>query len=100
MHFSDVFPVLLAAGEPGVLSPLRLLAAAEIAFGLGVLLTLAGVHLQWHLPRRQMSLEERKKDGHLTEAGATRWIVWQRYSAPAFTVAGAILMIGGAWGWI
>ena len=70
----------------------------EIVFGAGALLTLIGVMVQWQLPRRRMSMEERKKDGRLTEAQAERRIRMQAWLAPCLTVLGAGLMLSAAWG--
>lgn len=69
-------------------------------FAAGALLTLLGVTVQWQLPRRRMSMEERKKDGRLTEAQAERRIWLQSMMAPWLTIVGAALMVSAAWGWL
>lgn len=68
---------------------------AEIGLLVGVGLTVAGTVMQWQLPRRRMSFEERMKDGKLTEQQAARMIRLHAIIAPLVTIAGAGLMIWG-----
>lgn len=67
--------------------------SAELGFALGAALTVLGTLLQWQLPRRRMSFEERMKDGKLTEAQAARMIRIQAIAAPLVTIAGGALML-------
>jgi len=71
----------------------------EVLFVLGAVFTLVGVMAQWQLPRRRMSMEERNKDGLITEDNARLRIRLNAGLAPSFTIAGAVLMVGATWGW-
>lgn len=80
-----VEPLLIAFTPPPI--------GAEIGFGVGAALTVIGTLLQWQLPRRRMSFEERMKDGKLTEAQAVRMIRLQAIAAPLLTILGGALMV-------
>jgi hypothetical protein len=95
MEFLVTFP---SAAVPPEIFHLHLAVAGleltqEMWLIVGVALTLLGTLLQWQLPRRRMSAEERMKDGDLTEAEAARMIRFHAVLAPALTIAGAALML-------
>ena len=65
----------------------------EAGIGAAILLTLTGMMLHWHLPRHRMSMEERMKDGKMTEDEARRQIRFYSWCAPIATVAGVVVLI-------
>ena len=80
------------------ISPLRAILAQTHIFdqagiGAAILLTLIGMVLHWHLPRHRMSMEERMKDGKMTEEEARRQIRFYGWCAPIATVAGIVVMV-------
>ena len=84
-------------GVADALSPVVLLALSalvwkEIAAGCAVVITLLGVRLCWRAPRYRMSIEERAKDGALTEDEARRKIKFMGWFGPAVTVVGCALL--------
>lgn len=76
------------------------LQSVELGLALGALVTLAGVWLQWQLPRRRMSAEEALKDGKLSEVDANRQIRLHAVAAPTLTVCGALGMLAALLGWL
>ncbi|MBI5768606.1 MAG: hypothetical protein HZA93_12480 [Verrucomicrobia bacterium] len=44
----------------------------ELGLGIAVVLTIIGIAMHWHLPNHRMSMEERAKDGKMTEDEAGR----------------------------
>ena len=65
---------------------------AEAAAIVAVLITLAGVRLCWRAPRYRMSIEERAKDGAISEDQARRKIVFFRWLGPVLAVLGCALL--------
>ena len=65
----------------------------EVGIGAAILLTLLGTALHWHLPRHRMSMEERMKDGKMTEDEARRQIRFYGWCAPIATVVGVVVLI-------
>lgn len=65
----------------------------EAGIGAAILLTLTGMALHWHLPRHRMSMEERMKDGKLTEEEARRQIRFYSWCAPIATVVGVVVLV-------
>ena len=64
-------------------------ASAERAMlAVAVILTLAGMYLNWNAPRLQMSIEERAKDGRISETSARRRIQMYLWSGPIVIVSG------------
>ena len=68
-------------------------AAAEIGFGVAVVLTFSGMVLHWQLPRRRMEMEERMKDGKMTEEQARRHLQIWNWCAPIVTLVGVVLLL-------
>jgi hypothetical protein len=68
-------------------------ASAEVGFGVAVALTFSGMLLHWQLPNRQMTLEERMKDGKVTEEQARRALRIWRVCAPIVTGLGIALLL-------
>lgn len=64
----------------------------ELLAGLAVVITLAGTYLCWHSHRHRMSIEERAKDGKLTEDQARRKIWFMGWFAPTVAIGGCVLM--------
>jgi hypothetical protein len=65
----------------------------EAGIGAAILLTVAGVVLHWHLPRHRMSMEERMKDGKLTEEEARRQLRFYGWCAPLTTLLGVVVLV-------
>jgi hypothetical protein len=65
----------------------------EAGIGAAILLTLTGMALHWHLPRHRMSMEERMKDGKLTEDEARRQIRFYAVCAPTATILGVVVLL-------
>lgn len=84
-------PTLAETELAGLWSPPLL--AAEAGLAVGAILTLLGMFLHWRLTHYRMSAEERIKDGELSEADAARRIRLQAYSAPIFTILGALALV-------
>ncbi len=64
----------------------------EAIFVLAAVITLVGTRLCWSSPRRRMSIEERAKDGELTEDQARWKIQVIGCSGPAVTLLGVALL--------
>jgi hypothetical protein len=65
----------------------------QVGIGAAILLTVTGMILHWHLPRHRMSMEERMKDGKMTEEESRRQIRFYALCAPIATVAGVLVLI-------
>lgn len=65
----------------------------QAGIGAAILLTLTGMALHWHLPRHRMSMEERMKDGKMTEEEARRQMRFYGWCAPIATVAGVVVLV-------
>ncbi len=65
----------------------------ELGLGVAVVLTVVGMGMHWHLPRHRMSLEERAKDGKLTESAAHRRVRLYSICATITTVAGMAVLV-------
>ena len=65
----------------------------EAGIGVAVALTLTGMVLHWHLPRHRMSMEERMKDGKLTEEEAERQLRFYSWCAPIATLLGVAVLV-------
>ena len=87
MIFSALVPHLMAATDTGfeflTSSLLR-----EIILGMGILVTLVGVYHCWHAPSYRMSIEERAKDGKMTDAEAHRSIQRLNWFGPMVVLGG------------
>lgn len=66
----------------------------ELGLAIAMVLTFAGMVLHWQLPRQRMSMEERMKDGKLTEMQARRRLRIFHWCAPAITLMGIFLLLG------
>jgi hypothetical protein len=64
----------------------------DIAAIAAVLLTIWGMRLCWTAPRYRMSLEERAKDGVLSEDQARKRIRVMGWLGPAIAIAGCALL--------
>ena len=64
----------------------------EIAAWAAVAIALIGVRLCWSAPRYRMSIEERAKDGLITEDHARRKIAFMQWFGPAIALAGCGLL--------
>ena len=79
---------------PAAVAALSSLVWKEIIVGCAVVITLLGVRLCWGAPRYRMSMEERAKDGALTEDEARRKIRFMAWFGPAVTILGCALLGG------
>jgi hypothetical protein len=77
-----------------VLSPeLAAMLFDEVAVGAAVVLTSTGMAMSWHLPRHRMSMEERMKDGKMTETEARRQLRFYSWCAPIATLSGVAVLL-------
>lgn len=65
----------------------------EVGIVAAVVLTITGMALHWHLPRHRMSMEERLKDGKMTEAEARRQVRFYSWCAPVATLLGVGVLV-------
>ena len=65
----------------------------ELGLAIAMVLTFAGMVLHWQLPRHRISLEERIKDGELTESQARFRLQVFSWCAPAVTFVGIGLLL-------
>ena len=65
----------------------------EVGIGAAIVLTVTGMALHWHLPRHRMSMEERVKDGKLTDGEARRQLRFYSWCAPIATLLGVALLV-------
>ena len=65
----------------------------EVGIGAAIVLTLAGMAMHWHLPRHRMSMEERMKDGKMTEKEARRQLQFYTWCAPVATLLGVAVLV-------
>jgi hypothetical protein len=56
-------------------------------------ITLAGTALCWSAPTHRMSMEERAKDGRMTEEQARRKIQFRGWCGPVITIVGCVLLV-------
>ena len=64
----------------------------EVLVVTAAVITLVGTRLSWTAPRHRMSIEERTKDGELTEEQARRKIRLSGWSGPALVIVGVALL--------
>ena len=64
----------------------------EIGISAAIVLTVVGMAMHWHLPRHRMSMEERMKDGKMTEAEARRQLRFYSWCAPIATLLGVAVL--------
>lgn len=83
--------ILLAVEEPSPVLGFLSTSSSEIGAAAGVLITLVGVRLCWRAPRYRMSIEERAKDGKVTEQEARRKIAMLAWFGPVIALAGCAL---------
>lgn len=67
--------------------------AQEWMLGIAAVITIVGTALCWHAPHHRMSMEERAKDGRVTEEEARRRILIMRWSGPIVTVFGCGMLL-------
>jgi hypothetical protein len=90
-----VFLSLLESLPPYFFTALALMITAkEIGIGFATVVTLVGVVLCWEAPRHRMLVEERAKDGELTEDQARRRIRGIAWFGPVVAFAGMALLCG------
>lgn len=89
---NPVWPGVADALSPVVVVALSSLVWKEIVVGCAVVITLLGMRLCWGAPRYRMSIEERAKDGALTEDEARRKIKLMAWFGPTVTVIGCLLL--------
>jgi hypothetical protein len=80
-------PTLLASLPPAVLQ--------EVALAIAALVTLLGAWLCWTAPRHRMSVEERAKDGLISEDDARRKMRLRSRLGPALVIVGVLAL-----GWV
>jgi hypothetical protein len=83
-----VFPVALLPAGLVPLAALSPMAQHELWLGGAALVTLLGAKLCWDGPRFRMSMEERVKDGEMSEDRARSRIWLMTWSGPAVTIVG------------
>lgn len=66
--------------------------AQEVTIGIAAAIMLIGTRLCWNAPHYRMSMEERAKDGKLTEMQARRKIQLMDWGGPASIIIGAVLL--------
>ena len=86
LAFIDAFDGVIAA-------QLALKMFDEVGIVAAILLAIAGMVLNWQAPRHRMTLEERVKDGKLTEDEARRQVRFYAWCAPTATTLGVIVML-------
>ena len=68
------------------------ISGTEILAWAAVVMALVGVRLCWGAPRYRMSIEERAKDGHITEDDARRKIAFMLWFGPVVALSGCGLL--------
>ena len=76
---------IFAEGAPRLLD--------EMGVGAAILLTVLGMALHWRLPQQQMAMEERIKDGKITETEARRELQFYARCAPLATLMGVAVLV-------
>ncbi len=66
----------------------------EFGLAIAMVLTFVGMVLHWQVPRQRMAMEERMKDGKMTEMQARRRLKIFNWCAPAVTLTGIALLLG------
>ena len=74
----------LAQSTPKVFSEAGVVAA--------IVLTAIGMILHWYQPQHRMELEEKVKDGKITDDEARRQIIFYNRYAPVATLLGVIVL--------
>ena len=69
---------------------------AELAGLGGSVCSVVAIWMQWNLQYRLSHLEDRYKDGRITNAQLERGMRWARLSPIFFTLLGACLLFGAA----
>ncbi len=64
----------------------------EVGVAAAILLTGLGMALHWHQPHHRIALEERVKDGKLTDEEARRQIMFYNRFAPITTLLGVVVL--------
>jgi len=77
---------------PGIaVAQIMSLQAERMLLAAAVVLTLIGVYLRWNATHYQMSIEERAKDGRISEEQARRRILFSLWCGPLVMMAGFAL---------
>jgi hypothetical protein len=74
------------------------LKSAEIIGLFGLIISLASIWLHWGMQYRLANIEDRQKDGHITEQAAVAKMRFWKYFAPTLTLVGLTLMGAAAYG--
>jgi hypothetical protein len=62
----------------------------EVGMAVAAAVTLGGAWLCWTAPRHRMSVEERSKDGHITEDEARRRVLFRAKLGPTLVIVGVL----------
>jgi hypothetical protein len=82
-----------AAMLPGNSAQVALTMFDEFGILAAILMSVVGMVLHWRQPRHRMSVEERVKDGVLTDEEGRRQIRFYSWCAPITTVIGIALLL-------
>ncbi len=85
----------MPADLPTLLASLPTAVLQEVALAIAALVTLLGAWLCWTAPRHRMSVEERAKDGLITEDDARRKMRLRSRLGPALVIVGVLAL-----GWV
>lgn len=89
MHFT-LLSQMLAGLPPMVMAVAKLV--DEVGLGVAVVLTIIGMAMHWQLPTHRMSMEERAKDGKISEDEAHRRVKLFQRCAIVTTLAGVLVL--------
>jgi hypothetical protein len=65
---------------------------SETGVAAAIVLTTAGMALHWYQPQHRMALEEKVKDGKITDDEARRQILFYSRFAPVATLLGVVVL--------
>jgi hypothetical protein len=65
----------------------------EFGIAAAILMSVIGMVLHWRMPRHRMSVEERVKDGILTQEEGRRQIRFYQWCAPISTAIGIFVLL-------
>ncbi|MSU51050.1 MAG: hypothetical protein EXS37_18500 [Opitutus sp.] len=66
---------------------------SEFGVASAILLAVIGMVLHWRMPQHRMSMEERMKDGDISEDEARRRIRFYAWGAPVATILGIGMLV-------
>ncbi len=85
--------ILFTTPVAAMLAQIELEIFDEFGLAAAILLSVIGMALHWWMPRHRMSVEERIKDGILTEDEGRRQIRFYQWCAPISTVIGILVLL-------